>query len=160
MKVISAQRIDLNSNVLSKLVLAGLFVMVAYKGSHILSPMYLVLFLAIICVVWLVFFFTISEVPDEVQDFDTYLMVRKSDYTIEIPLSSITDVRCRRIRTSYFPLITLRLATTSRFGNEISFVSAVGYEMTNGRLVCALEKDLVRRIDRAKRSRAAQAEQQ
>lgn len=160
MKVISSQRVGFNSKVLSMLVLTGLSVMLVYKGSHNLSPINLALFLTIICGVWLFTFFMVSELPDEVLDFDTYLMVRKSDCTIEIPLSSIISIRFKRIRTANFPLITLRLPVTTRFGNEISFVSAVGYEMSNGRLVCALERDLVKRKDCAKRSQAAQAEQQ
>jgi hypothetical protein len=88
------------------------------------------------------------DLVDEVYDGGDHLLVRNGGQEEAIPLGNIMNVSATMFVNP--PRISLRLATPSRFGDEVVFSPAVGVRLNPFKRLPLID-DLIVRVDRARR---------
>lgn len=91
------------------------------------------------------------DLVDEVYDGGDHLLVRNAGQEEAIPLSNIMNVSATMFVNP--PRISLRLATPSRFGDEVVFSPAVGVRLNPFKRLPLID-DLIVRVDQARRRSA------
>jgi hypothetical protein len=91
------------------------------------------------------------DLADEVYDCGDFLLVRNRGDEDRIALASVMNVIPSTFTSP--PRITLRLASPGKWGTEVAFLPIIRF--TANRARNAIAEDLMVRVDRARRSRAA-----
>jgi hypothetical protein len=100
-----------------------------------------------------VFFkFVVWNLADEVFDGGDYLLIRRGDRKVRIPLTGIMNVSSST--HSNPPRVTLRLVAASEFGTHVSFYPTTPFTL-NPFAKNPVAEDLIVRVDLARRKRAA-----
>lgn len=90
----------------------------------------------------------IWNLADEVQDADSYLLVRKGSIEQRVPLTNIMNVSVSQFTNP--KRVTLRLRAPCEFGDEIAFIPKMPVLQWNPFARNAVAEDLLRRVDQAR----------
>lgn len=120
-------------------------------GAAKKDPMFLVVPIVMTVIGYVVMKKMVWDLMDEVYDCGDSLLVKNRDQEDLIPLSNVMNVSASTATNP--PRLTLRLASPSRFGNEITF-SPAGRHSLNPFAKNEIAEDLIVRVDQARSRRA------